>query len=364
MPIYLDHNATTPVDPRVLARFMEIEQSGVANPASPHASGRRARAILEAAREAIAASLRVVPEDVVFVSGGTEANNLVALGLGDPDLPVLASAAEHPSLLEAVGARGAVELGIDATGLVLLTPPPVAVGMLAVVHGQSEVGTIQLVDRARACADALAIPLHIDASQTLGRLDLTPAVTAADTMTLSPHKAGGPRGVGVLLARTRELRPLLRGGSQERNLRAGTVSPALAAAAALTIDLATREWEQRAVAMRAARAAFELGLEGLHLRRITPVDALPNTVMLDFEDVSDGRILLPALDLAGVEASHGSACSSGSPLPPRILQAMGLDPAAARRCVRFSFSHHTTIVAAQQASAIVEKVVRRLASVR
>lgn len=364
MAIYLDHNATTPVDPRVLARFLEIEGSGVANPASPHGSGRRARALLETAREAIATSLRVVPEDVVFVSGGTEANNLVAHGLGDPGLPVLASAAEHPSLLEAVGARGTVKLGIDTTGLVLLTPPPVAVGMLALVHGQSEVGTIQHIDRARRCAEELAIPLHIDASQTLGRLDLAPAIAAADTMTLSPHKAGGPRGIGVLLARTRELRPLLRGGSQERNLRAGTVSPALAAAAALTIELATHEWKQRGEAMRAARAAFELGLAGLRVRRITPADALPNTVMLCFEDVVDGRILLPALDLAGVEASHGTACSSGSPLPPRILQEMGLDAAAAGRCVRFSFSHRTTIVAAQQASAIVEKVVGRLARVR
>ncbi len=362
MPVYLDHNATTPIDPRVLARYVEIEGTGVANPASPHAAGRRARTIVEDARATIADTLGVSPQDVLFVSGGTEGNNTVVHGLGNPDLPVLASAAEHPSVLEACAERGLVELPLDAEGRVLLTPPRMAVGLLAIVHGQSEIGTIQPVAEAAEFAREHRVPIHVDASQTLGRVDLRPVAALADTFVLSPHKACGPKGIGVLVARSRDLRPFLHGGNQERNLRAGTVSPALAAAAALTIELAQREWIERAAAMSAARDTFEAGLGTVRTRRITPRHALANTLMLCFDEVRDGRILLPSLDLAGVEASHGSACSSGSAQPPRVLLAMGLDPAVARRCVRFSFSHRTTIAEATAASRIVEKVVRHLAS--
>jgi cysteine desulfurase len=158
-----------------------------------------------------------------------------------------------------------------------------------------------------------------------------------------------------------ELTPLLRGGGQEFGLRAGTPSPAQAAANALAFSLAVEEHAERAEQMRAARDAFVAGLAACGAVPLTPLDrdVLPNTAMIEC-DVADGRRLLPALDRAGVEASHGSACSSGAPTPPRVLLASGLTEARARRCVRFSFSHETSIDAAREAARRVCEVVTRL----
>lgn len=167
--------------------------------------------------------------------------------------------------------------------------------------------------------------------------------------------------MGVLVARggAGGLRPLMKGGAQEQGLRPGTTSPALAAATALAVELAITEQAQRARAMQAARQAFEGSLRNADVRRLTPDDSLPNTLMLMFPGI-DGRNLLPALDMAGVEASQGSACSSGSPRPPRVLQAMGLTEDEASACVRFSFSHRDPPDSAAECGAVVLDVVRRL----
>jgi cysteine desulfurase len=206
-------------------------------------------------------------------------------------------------------------------------------------------------------ARKLAVPLHVDAAQTLGRVKLAEALEWATSLALSPHKAGGLRGSGVLVARG-TLRPLLHGGGQERGLRPGTVSPALVAANALAIELACREQDARALAMSTARAEFLGALRSLRHEVVTPLQgSLPNTAMVWFPGV-DGRALLPALDLAGVEASQGSACSSGSPMPPRVLLAMGLEQERARACVRFSFAPQGD--GARAAGEVVAQVVARL----
>jgi cysteine desulfurase len=192
-------------------------------------------------------------------------------------------------------------------------------------------------------------------------MDLAAAVQCADTLTVSAHKVGGLRGASVLVVREpSSLRPLVVGGSQERGLRAGTVSPSLAAATSLAIRLAVEEWSMRAERMRAARAAFADALgNDLPGRCLTPEHSVPNTSMYLFRGV-DGRNLLPALDMAGVEASQGSACSSGAPSPPRVLAAMGLCELDARACVRFSFSHTTSTDEAARAGDITRGVVQRL----
>jgi cysteine desulfurase len=367
MRYYLDHNATTPVDPRVLARFLEVEAACPGNPSSAHAAGRRAAAAVEQARSTIAQLLAVDEDEVLFVSGGTEANNMAVLGLGAPQERVAASVGEHPSALQPAKRRGWLELGVDRDGRTVLAAQDMVVervAALCLVHGQSEVGVVQDVAAARAWADRHGALLHVDASQTLGRVELQTAVAVADTLTLSMHKAGGLKGVGVLVARRRAgLRALLHGGGQERGLRSGTVSPALAAAAARTVELAFAEREARAAAMRSAREAFyAVVAESPSIVRWTPDAAsLPNTLLLEFSAIVDGRALLPAFDLAGVEASHGSACASGSPQPPPVLLAMGCSEAQARRCVRFSVSAHTSIDAAQQAGALVRRALEALA---
>lgn len=343
MTVYLDHNASSPVDPRVLQCFLEVEQECPGNPSSLHRSGRKARAMVEQAREQIAVALSVPPADVFFLSGGTEANNLVVQGAGDPGLPVLLASTEHPSVVEPARVRGSVAWSITADGTAIVTEPTGPVGLICLVHGQNEVGTLQPIGQASALARKLRVPLHVDAAQTLGRIDLREVTEAADTVTLTMHKAGGLRGSAVLVARDggAGLRPTLRGGGQERGIRAGTVSPALASAAALTVRLAGREWPHRAERMQRARAAFCAALQatGVTPRVLTPLErSLPNTLLLQFDGV-DGRSLLPALDLAGVEASQGSACSSGSPSPSPLLLGMGLAERDARACVRFSFGH-------------------------
>lgn len=335
-----DANAGAPVDPEVLAAFVAVEQRTPGNPASAHAGGRQARAVLEDARERIANVFGVDALDVVFTSGGTEAANLAVLGLGDPRLPVLLSPAEHPAVLEPAQTRGVVEWRVDTDGAAIVQRPEHPFGLVCCVHAQNELGTLQPVAAAAELARASDVPLFVDAAQSLGRLPLGDVVASGAVIALSPHKAGGLRGHGVLFGRglQHRLRPLLRGGGQESGLRPGTQSPALAAANALAIERATATTAERACRMLAARTAFLAGLaeSGVVHRVLTPLArSLPNTVMVHFAQI-DGRSLLPTLDLAGVRASHGAACSSGSPTPPRILAALGLDDVTARACVRFS----------------------------
>jgi cysteine desulfurase len=206
--------------------------------------------------------------------------------------------------------------------------------------------------------------MFVDAAQTLGRVDLAPAVADADALALSPHKCGGLRGHGVLVVRdaAARLRPMLRGGGQEQALRPGTQSPALASANALAIERAVREQSWRASQMASARAAFLRGLRDAPVahRVLTPLErSVPNTVMIAFSDV-DGRNLLPALDLSGVHASHGAACSSGSPTPPQILMALGLAVDAARACVRFSCGFRDAVDEAERAGRRAGDVVAAL----
>ncbi len=360
-PAFCDHNAGAAALPEVLALFLEVERSCPANPASAHAPGRRARAVLEAARERIAAALAVAPGDVLFTSGGTEAANLAVSGLGEPHLPVLLADVEHPAVLEAASLRGIVRWSVDAVGRAVVAAPDRPVGLIAMVHAQSELGTLQPIAAAAALADEMCVPLVVDAAQTLGRVPLDDVLRTARAVVLSPHKCGGLRGSGALVGRglTAALRPLLRGGGQEFGLRPGTQGPALAAANALAIERAVREGPQRAAVMAANRAAFLRGLvdTGAQHRVLTPLESsLPNTAMVFFPGL-EGRSLLPALDLAGVYASHGSACSSGAPTPPRVLRAIGLDDAAARSCVRFSFDWTSREAALREVGARVGALV-------
>lgn len=355
-----DHNATTAADPRVIDCFLAVERMHPCSPDSLHQEGRQARTILEAARARAASALGVAPHSVVFVASGTEANNIAVHGLGDPALPVLAADLEHPSVLEPAHRRGRMPMPIDAAGFVQPAIPSLPVGMVALVHGQSELGTVQPVAAAAALAAELGVPLHVDCAQTLGRCDLAPVLAVADTAALSVHKAGGLRGSSLLIVRgdPASLRPLLLGGGQEQGLRPGTPSVALAAAAALAVELAVSERVSRAQAMAAARDAFVSAL-GDSGRVLTTEPALPNTVMVWFPDV-DGRLLLPGLDMAGIAASQGSACASGSPEPPRVLRALGLGHDDARRCVRFSFAAHARTDEAVDGAQRVRALLARL----
>ncbi len=369
-PIYLDHAAATPVDPRVLDVFVDVERRCAGNPASLHAAGRAARQALESARGEAAHALGVPANGVWFVSGGTEANVTIVRGSGVVDRPVLlAPAIEHPSVAAAAERwRGVVGWAVTPDGRAAVVDPEAPIGLVCLAHAQSEIGTVQPVEAAAAVARRAGVPLHVDASQTLGRLPLTPVLAAADTVALSAHKAGGLRGCTVLVApRGAVFAPLLVGGGHERGRRAGTPSPGLAAATARAIRLAVEERAERAAAMAAARAALVAAVRaGAGPGAVTVVggdgaEHMPNIATLCFERV-DGRALLPALDLLGVHASQGTACSSGSPEPPLVLRSMGMDVARSRRCVRFSVSHRTTLDEVREAARRIVSAVVRLAT--
>lgn len=360
MTVYLDHNATTPVDPRVLERFVEIARDHPANPASVHSAGRRARAVLEDARARCAELVGVAEDRVVFVSGGTEANASAIAGLGDPDLPVWVMPGDHPSVLEPAERRGRVMGEVNAHGEPRFeTDQPV--GLVCVTHGQSDLGNLPDLGAAAALATAFRAPLHVDAAQALGRVPVAAVFDVADSVALTVHKCGGLRGQGVWIVpeAPEAARPLILGGGHERGLRSGTPSPALAAAAVLAIELAIAEQGARAAQMRAARETFLRGVASARPIELGAENRLPNTAMIAFAGC-EARLLLPALDLAGVAVSQGSACSSGSSQPAAILRAIEIDEAIRRGAIRVSFGASTTLEEARRAAAVCAATVTRL----
>jgi cysteine desulfurase len=337
--IYLDYNASAPVRPEVRDAMAEVS---FGNASSVHWAGQRARKELEAARTAIARRVARKPSEVIFTSGGTEADNLALLGVrGDR---VLISSVEHPAVLTAADrlrARGVeVELvPVDSEGRLdlfaldrALEKPTVLVSVMAV---NNETGVISPIAEVIARSHARGARVHVDAVQAAGRI---PLPLEADLIAMSGHKLGGPKGIGVLLVRDDlPLDSLITGGPQERGHRAGTepVAGAVGMAKALEIALDRMDAERDRLAGLVARV--DAGLGALPGARIVgrSAERVANTTTAVFEGV-EGESLLQALDLAGIAASSGSACSSGSLEPSHVLKAMGYSDAEALSAVRFS----------------------------
>ncbi len=338
--VYLDHNATSPLRPEARAALLEALDE-VGNPSSIHAFGRAARRRLETAREQIAHRLRIDPERLVFTSGGTESN---LLALSQAQGPVLVSAIEHPSVLE--NAPGAERLPVGADGRLdlaaleaRLSRGPAA--LVALMWANNETGVLQPVAQAAALCRRFGVALHIDAAQAAGRLELDLSALSFTTLTLSAHKLGGPPGIGALvLGEGVEIRPLLRGGGQERRRRAGTENvPAAAGFAAALAAWSTAERTRLA----ALRDRFEAELlaavpQALVIARHVP--RLPNTSMVALPAVP-AELLVIRLDLEGVAVSAGSACSSGKVARSHVLAAMGLPEEVAGSAVRISLGPTT-----------------------
>ena len=376
--VHLDHNATTPMRSEVRERLLEVLDSGVANPSSLHAAGRKARLLIDEARERTAAALDVDEDEILFTSGGTEANNLALFGGLVAGCPLVTSPVEHSSVLEP--ARRLAQEGhdwrvaeVDEAGLVsaeqvaalaLSAPSGPVAGMVSIMTANNEVGMVQPIEELGRLLRAGPGPrplFHTDAVQALGRLDVPLGAWGVDLASLSAHKLGGPQGVGVLYRRTGvELRPLLLGGGQEQGLRPGTENVAAIVAAGLAFELAVRE--RQAFADHSSRLADELwrGLrEAFPGARLAGPDAgaatrLPGTLNVVLPGV-DGKVLVTRLDLAGLEVSAGSACASGSLEPSHVLLAMGFDEEHARAGLRLSVGRETTLEDAQQAVDILRK---------
>ena len=376
--VYLDHNSTSPLRPEVASLWNALLERGLGNPSSLHRSGREARHVIDTAREQIANALGVGEEEITFTSGGTESNNLALMGaleaMGE-GTRLITTRAEHASVLEVV--EQAESRGVDVTwievdefgslrmeSLRAALASTTGAALVSVQIANNEVGTIQPVGAVRTELESSGFEyrLHVDAVQALGRIPLSLSELGASLASLSAHKVGGPIGVGVLYRRKNtSIAPRSYGGGQELGLRPGTENAAMIGAAGLAIELAVRE--QKELAERVRALAHELWTDlSTHLPGVRLLGhewgsehRLPNTVSVLLPG-TDGKVLVTALDLAGCEASAGSACASGSLEPSHVLIAMGLNSDEARAGLRLSLGWSTTHDDCQHAVDVLRKI--------
>lgn len=374
--VYLDNNATTPLDPRVLARMNECWVDAFANPGSGHEFGRAARMVLEDSRESIASSLDADPSELIFTSGGTESINTVIQGLtlgGRPGC-IAVTAGEHPATSEAVTRaqqRGfsRVVIPVDEHGQIsdreLANLPWSELKLVCLILAHNETGVIQDARLLSELCQRYRVPLLLDAVQAVGKIPVSFRSLGCSALAFGAHKFHGPRGVGGLLLRKGlKIPPLLEGGHQESGRRAGTEPVPLIAGMAKALEIWQKEAVGRTTAVEKLRDDLQASLE----HNCGPVQVhgqlsqrLPNTLSIAFPGIS-GEALLMNLHLAGVACSLGSTCASGSAEPAPALLAMGVDPDVCKSTVRFSLSCQNTAEDIEYASETITKIVRRMRS--
>ncbi|MFI9719444.1 cysteine desulfurase family protein [Streptomyces sp. NPDC052396] len=380
---YLDHAATTPMLPEAV-QAMTAQLTVAGNASSLHAAGRRARRTVEEARESLAASLGARPSEVVFTAGGTEADNLAVKGLywarraADPARTrVLASPVEHHAVLDAVHWLAEHEgatveyLPVDGYGRVhpdalreAVERNPGDVALITVMWANNEIGTVLPVRQLAEVAAEFDIPMHADAVQAVGQLEVDFAASGLAAMTVSGHKIGGPYGIGaLLLGRQYEPVPLLHGGGQERQVRSGTLDvPAIAAFAVAGVLAA----ERRADFAREIGALRDQLIEGVRAAvpdavlggDPDPAGRLPANAHFSFPGC-EGDSLLLLLDALGIECSTGSACTAGVAQPSHVVLATGTDRDLARGTLRFSLGHTSTEADIRAVTEAIGPVVER-----
>ncbi|MHB1595024.1 MAG: cysteine desulfurase family protein [Streptosporangiaceae bacterium] len=413
-PVYLDHAATTPILPEALAAMVD-ELAHTGNPSSLHNSGRRARRVVEESREVIAQAFGARPSEVIFTSGGTEADNLAVKGLywasqtgasqtgasqtgasqtgasqtgasqtgagqtgaGTGRRRVLATAIEHHAVLDCVQwlaeYQGAcVEwLGVDSAGRLspdvlraAIERDPASVAVVSVMWANNEVGTIQPISELAAVAREYQIPFHSDAVQAACQLPVSLAGSGATALTVTAHKIGGPVGIGaLLLARGTEPVPVLHGGGQERDIRSGTLDMPAIRAFAVAVESACARRDEYAAQVARLRdrliARVRSAVPDAILNGPDPGPGrLPGNAHFSFPGC-EGDALLMLLDARGIACSTGSACTAGIAQPSHVLLAMGADRARATGSLRFSLGHTSTEQDVDALGAVLPEVVER-----
>ncbi|MGH3302907.1 MAG: cysteine desulfurase family protein [Streptosporangiaceae bacterium] len=381
--VYLDHAATTPLLPAAVAAMTE-ELAQLGNASSLHNAGRRARRVVEESRELIAETYGARPSEVVFTSGGTEADNLAVKGLfwarkaADPRRRrVLATAVEHHAVLDSVrwladqqGAE-AIWLPVEHTGV--LTPDmlaaaieqdPATVTMISVMWANNEVGTVQPIADLAALAAEYQIPFHSDAVQAAGTLPVSLAATGATALTITAHKIGGPVGIGaLLLAKGEQPVPVLHGGGQERDVRSGTLDVPAIRAFAVAVEVTAKRRADEAKRLAALRddliAQVQAAVPDAVLNGLPAGPGrLPANAHFSFPGC-EGDALLMLMDARGIACSTGSACTAGVAQPSHVLLAMGADEARARGSLRFSLGHSSEQSDVDALGAVIGEVVER-----
>ena len=377
--LYLDHNATTPLDPAVVERMTAVLRDDFGNPSSVHHFGQRTKAIVDDARAAVAALIHADASEVVFTGGGTESDNFALRGAADATEAagrrhLIATGIEHEAVLntlKALARRGwrMTLLPVDQTGVVAPDALRAALtddtAIVSIMHANNEVGTIQPVPELAAIARERGVLVHTDAVQSAGKIPVDVRALGVDLMSISAHKMNGPKGVGALwIRRGVRLAPLLTGGRHERGRRAGTENvPGIAGfgvAAALALD------KMAAEGVRLAALRDRLEREVLRAVPGTAINGggsprVPNTTNISFERV-EAESLLIALDLEGLAVSTGSACSSGTLEPSHVLKAMGFPAHRTQNSIRFSLGMGNTDADIDRLMAVLPRVVEKLRS--
>ncbi len=356
--VYLDYNATTPVEPAVLEAMLPYFSAEFGNAASIHAFGQKARAAVETAREQVAALIGARPQEIVFTSGGTESDNHAIFGIVEAapsqKKHVITSLVEHEAVLNACQALekkdvSVTYLGVDRDGQIDLEELRRAIRpetvLITIMHANNELGTVQPLEEIGRIAKEADVYFHTDAVQSAGKILIDVNKLQVDLLSISGHKLYAPKGIGALYVRAgTHVRQLLYGGHHQRGFRPGTENVAGVVGLGKAAELARKSLAEDAHRLSALRDQLQQGL----LRSVpqSSVNAgasprTPNTTNLVFPGV-EGEALLIALDLKGLACSTGAACSSGAVEPSHVLTAIGLPPEEARASLRFSLGRHTT----------------------
>ena len=372
---YLDHAATTPVRAEAAAAMAECFGASFGNPASLHRAGQRARRVVESARQCIASHLGCEPEEVIFTSGGTESDNLALRGVvaaARGKKHVVTTEIEHSAVLSCCAglAEEGVEITrvpVERTGVVRAEAVLAAVrsdtAVVSVMLANNETGVLQPVREIARELRERGVAFHTDAVQALGKMALDVDELGVDLLSVSAHKIGGPKGVGALYVRKGvRIAPLLRGGHQERDLRAGTENVPGIAGFGAAVEAAARELTEVAGRLARMRDGFEsaimAGVPGV-VANGGSVRRLPQISNIGFAGI-EGEALLLALDVQGISVSTGSACRSGAPEGSHVLKAMGVEPELARGSIRFSLGSGNDPAQIDGVAKIVVETVRRL----
>src|SRR6266849_5793615 len=380
--VYLDHNATTAVEPEVLDAMLPYLSGEYGNAASIHTFGQKARAAVETAREQVAALIGARPQEIVFTSGGTESDNhaifgvvaqpILAVRSGEIARHIITTALEHEAVLNACqalekeGVR-VTYLPTDREGLIDLGELRRAIRpetiLITIMHANNELGTVQPLEEIGRMAAEADVYFHTDAVQSAGKIPIAVNVLGVDLLSISGHKLYAPKGIGALYIRggTR-LRQLLYGGHHQRGFRPGTENVAGIVGLGKAAEIARHSLAENAQHVSSLRDKLQQGLlQRVPQSRVNAAAAprTPNTTNIVFPGV-EGEALLIALDLKGLACSTGAACSSGAVEPSHVLTAIGLPPEEARASLRFSVGRHTTSADVDFAFQIVPAAVEQL----
>ena len=358
--VYFDHSATTPVRPEVVEVMVDTLQNTFGNPSSPHYFGRQGHKVLDEARERVAMAIGAKPDEIIFTSGGTESDNMAIHGVAmlnrNRGNHIITSSVEHHAVLNIVKSLGKqgftiTILPVDAYGMVSVDDLANAITdktiLVSIMHANNEVGTIQPIKELAALAKSRGVFFHTDAVQSMGKIPVDVDDLGVDLLTISGHKIYGPKGVGALYVRkgTRWRQSLFHGGAQERLRRAGTENVPGITALGKACELAIQEREQEAVYLAELRDKLIKDiLNKIPNSRLTghPTMRLPNHASFCFEFV-EGESMLLSMDMKGIAASSGSACTSGSLEPSHVLLAMGIPHELAHGSIRLTLGRTNTV---------------------